>query len=100
MNHRHKLDRVTAASGVVAAIAMIAALLALSPIPGEAATNSSLCYIVADRGGGNGGDDRLVTYNRDTDAFTAIGSGTGTYNIEAADLWPGNDTLYAIDANR
>ncbi len=67
--------------------------------PAAAATDPNICYIVADGGGGNGGNDRLVTFDRSSGVFAPVGAGTGTYDIEAADLWPPTDTLYAINAD-
>ena len=67
--------------------------------PVGAVIDPNICYVVPDRGGGNGGDDRLVTFDRSTGVFAPIGAGTGTFNIEAAEVWPMNDTIYAINAN-
>lgn len=84
---------------------LVVASLVVGGAPASAATDPDLCYIVADGGapGPGPGDDWLVSFDRTsppaTPVFTTIGTGTGTSNIEAADLWPGNDTLYAIDAD-
>lgn len=49
-------------SVVAASLVTGAALLQPVADPAMAATDSDLCFIVADRGGSNGGDDRLVTF--------------------------------------
>jgi cold shock CspA family protein len=67
-------------------------------IPGE------VTYLIANSGGGNGGDDLLTVVDR-TDAGPVsnevnIGTGTGTMSIEAADMQPGSNVLYAIDGDQ
>ena len=63
-----------------------------------------LCYLVADNGGGNGGDDLLT--QTDTSDFnpttneTNIGSGTGTNSIEAIAWNSSTQVLFAANANR
>lgn len=63
-----------------------------------------LCYLVADSGGGAGGNDQLTEV--DTAIFdpdsneTNIGAGTGTNNIEAIAWNSSTQVLYAADANR
>lgn len=65
---------------------------------------NQLCYVVADAGGGNGGNDLLTEV--DTSDFnnatneTNIGTGTGTNNIEAIAWDPVNEILYAANANQ
>ncbi len=66
--------------------------------PGE------VTYLIANSGGGNGGDDLLTVVDR-TDANPVtnevnIGTGTGTTNIEAAALQPGSNVLFAIENDR
>ncbi|NNL13147.1 MAG: hypothetical protein HKO82_05605, partial [Acidimicrobiia bacterium] len=60
-----------------------------------------VAYLVANNGGGNGGDDLLTAVDlTDPDPATneiTIGTGTGTTNIEAIALQPGTDTLYAVE---
>ncbi len=61
-------------------------------------------YLIANSGGGNGGDDLLTVVNRaDTNRFTnetSIGTGTGTTGIQAAALQPGTNTLFAIEGDQ
>ena len=63
-----------------------------------------LCYLVADSGGGAGGDDLLTEV--DTAIFdpgsneTNIGTGTATSNIEAIAWNSSTQVLYAANANR
>ncbi len=56
-----------------------------------------VCYVVADAGGRNGGDDLLTRVDKATGTEIQIGSGTGTSNIEAAAYQPGTTTLYAAN---
>ncbi len=58
-----------------------------------------LTYLMADAGGGNGGNDWFATYDSDTSTETAVGTGTGTDNIEAIAFNPMATILYAADAN-
>ena len=65
---------------------------------------NQLCYMVADAGGGNGGDDlftRIDTadFNPATNE-TSIGTGTGTSTIEAIAFNSANGVVYAANANR
>jgi uncharacterized repeat protein (TIGR01451 family) len=65
---------------------------------------NQLCYLVADSGGGNGGNDlftRIDTadFNPATNE-TNIGSGTGTNSIEAIAFNSANGLVYAANANR
>ena len=65
---------------------------------------NQLCYLVADSGGGNGGNDLLTSI--DTVDFdpstneTTIGSGTGTSTIEAIAFNSATGTLYGANAGR
>jgi uncharacterized repeat protein (TIGR01451 family) len=65
---------------------------------------NQLCYLVADSGGGNGGNDLFTTI--DTADFnpatneTSIGSGTGTNAIEAIAFNSATGVVFAADANR
>lgn len=65
---------------------------------------NQLCYLVADSGGGNGGNDlftRIDTadFNPATNE-TSIGTGTGTNTIEAIAFNSANGQVYAANANR
>lgn len=65
---------------------------------------NQLCYLVADAGGGNGGNDLFTSV--DTADFnpatneTSIGAGTGTSSIEAIAFNSASGVVYAADANR
>ena len=65
---------------------------------------NQLCYLVADSGGGNGGNDLLTSI--DTADFdpatneTNIGSGTGTSTVEAIAFNSATGTLYGANAGR
>lgn len=65
---------------------------------------NQLCYLVADSGGGNGGNDLFTTI--DTADFdpatneTSIGTGTGTSTIEAIAFNSSTGIVYAADAGR
>jgi uncharacterized repeat protein (TIGR01451 family) len=65
---------------------------------------NQLCYLVADAGGGNGGNDLLTRI--DTADFdpvtneTNIGTGTGTFSIEAIAWNSTTSTLYGADAGQ
>ena len=67
-------------------------------------TPGEVTYLIANTGGGAGGDDLLTAVDRtDADPLTnevSIGAGTGTTNIEAASLQPGTDVLFAIEDDR
>jgi uncharacterized repeat protein (TIGR01451 family) len=68
----------------------------------QTSSSSPLCgssYLLADAGGGNGGNDWLTIYNSDTSTETAVGTGTGTDNIEAMAFNPFTTNLYAADAD-
>ncbi|MBT8066755.1 MAG: DUF11 domain-containing protein [Gammaproteobacteria bacterium] len=86
----------------------------IDPVPGDNTSTEStvvqnlnvnqLCYLVADSGGGNGGNDlftRIDTadFNPATNE-TNIGSGTGTNTIEAIAFNSANGLVYAANANR
>ncbi|MDX2343850.1 MAG: proprotein convertase P-domain-containing protein, partial [Acidimicrobiia bacterium] len=77
---------------------------ALPVTPAAAAPGDGVCYLIADSGGGNGGNDLLTLVDRgDFNAATNetnIGTGTGTYNIEAMDMHPGTLQLYGANADR
>jgi uncharacterized repeat protein (TIGR01451 family) len=65
---------------------------------------NQLCYLVADAGGGNGGNDlftRIDTadFNPATNE-TSIGTGTGTNSIEAIAFNSSTGTVYAANASR
>lgn len=84
------------------------------PVPGNNVANENtvvqnlnvnqLCYLVADAGGGNGGNDLFTRI--DTADFdpvtneTNIGTGTGTNRIEAIAFNAATGVVYAADANR
>ncbi len=65
---------------------------------------NQLCYLVADSGGGNGGNDLLTRIDTaDFDSATNetnIGSGTGTSAIEAIAFNSATGEVYAADAGR
>ncbi|HJR18881.1 MAG TPA: hypothetical protein VJ922_04100 [Actinomycetota bacterium] len=75
-----------------------------------AAAVSVVCYSVADDGNGSGsgqdsGAEDLLTRidPADHDPATnedSIGSGTGTFNVEASTFDPGTDDLFAVDADQ
>ncbi len=56
-----------------------------------------VCYVVADSGGRNGGNDLLARVDKATGTEIQIGSGTGTNNLEAIAYQPGTTTLYAAN---
>jgi len=66
--------------------------------------NHNTCYAIAD-GGFDGGaqdssaEDLLVVVNKITGAVSNIGF-TGTFDVEAIELWPNTETLFAADAGR
>lgn len=84
------------------------------PVPGNNTSNENtvvqnlnvnqLCYLVADSGGGNGGNDLFTRI--DTADFnpvtneTSIGAGTGTDRIEAIAFNSSNGVIYAADRER
>ncbi|MBT8131155.1 MAG: DUF11 domain-containing protein, partial [Gammaproteobacteria bacterium] len=84
------------------------------PAPGDNTANETtmvtslnqdqLCYLAADAGGGNGGDDLLTQI--DTNDFdpltneTDIGTGMGTSTVEAIAWDRISSILYGADANR
>lgn len=94
----------------IAAIAAYALVLttvtfaALPATPAAAAPGDGVCYLIADSGGGNGGNDLLTLVDRGdfnpATNETNIGTGTGTYNIEAMDMHPSTLQLYGANANR
>ncbi|NND48113.1 MAG: DUF11 domain-containing protein, partial [Woeseiaceae bacterium] len=65
---------------------------------------NQLCYLVADAGGGNGGNDLLTSIDTaDFDPLTNetnIGTGTGTNTIEAIAWNSASMTLYAANAGQ
>ncbi|MGB5257548.1 MAG: DUF11 domain-containing protein, partial [Woeseiaceae bacterium] len=86
----------------------------VDPVPGDNTSVESttvqnlnvnqLCYLVADSGGGNGGNDlftRIDTadFNPATNE-TNIGAGTGTNSIEAIAFNSATGVVYAANANR
>ena len=73
------------------------------------AADEIVCYSVADQGGSGGGQDDagqdLLTRIDPDDADpatneTTIGTGTGTFRVEAAAFQPGTDVLFALDGGR
>jgi uncharacterized repeat protein (TIGR01451 family) len=72
--------------------------------PAQAAPGDGVCYLIADSGGGNGGNDLLTLVDRGdfnpATNETNIGTGTGTYSIEAMDMHPATLQLYGANANR
>ncbi|OKH19925.1 DUF11 domain-containing protein [[Limnothrix rosea] IAM M-220] len=76
-------------------------LVAIIGVPRTAeAIESQVCYIVADTGGGNGGDDLLLKVDSEATPprnFVQVGTGTGTNSIEAAAAQPGTNLLFAAD---
>ncbi|NNF16716.1 MAG: DUF11 domain-containing protein [Gammaproteobacteria bacterium] len=63
--------------------------------------SDQLCYLVADAGGGNGGNDLLTTSDSaDTSNEMSIGTGTGTFNIEAIAWRADTGVLYGADAGQ
>ncbi len=64
-------------------------------------TPGEVTYLVANSGGANGGNDLLTAVDlTDPDLNTNevdIGTGTGTWNIEAIALQPGTNTLFAVE---
>lgn len=84
------------------------------PIPGNNTSTENtvvqnlninqLCYLVADSGGGNGGNDlftRIDTADFDPATNeTSIGSGTGTSSIEAIAFNSSTGVIYAANAGR
>ncbi len=95
-HHRPTRQRLTLA---VAAAIITAIAVVVHPAP-AAAGDPALCYVVADTGGANGGDDLVFSINKITGARVTIGTGTGTDNIEAAEYDPYTDRILAADANR
>ena len=87
-------------------LALAIALLGALP----AAAQEAGCYAIADEGGGDGsGQDEfaedLLTRIAPDDADpatneTSIGTGTGTFNVEAAAFQPGTGILFAVDGGR
>ena len=61
---------------------------------------NQLCYVVADTGGGNGGNDFALIVDTGTATTTPIGTGTGTNQIEAIAYFNDGSTeaLYATNA--
>ena len=86
----------------------------VDPVPANNTSNENtlvqnlnvnqLCYLVADSGGGNGGNDLFTSV--DTADFnpatneTSIGTGTGTSTIEAIAFNSATGVIYAANANR
>ena len=73
----------------------------VAPIaPADAAQGDGVCYLIADSGGGNGGNDLLTIVDRGdfnpVTNETSIGTGTGTYSIEAMDMHPASLELSLI----
>ena len=85
--------------GAVGALVASVAVVVVAP-PLAFAGDTSICYVVADSGGGNGGNDLLFSVDKITGARVTIGTGTGTNSIEAAEYDPYTDRLLAANANR
>lgn len=74
------------------------------------AADKVICYSVADQGGGDGtgtddaGEDLLTRIDPDDSDpatnETTIGTGTGTFRVEAAAFQPDTDVLFALDGGR
>ncbi len=62
--------------------------------------SGQVCYLVADSGGGDGGDDLFVTWYYEQGIAIPVGRGTGTYFIEAIAFQPGTNKLFAADAGQ
>ena len=77
---------------------------ALPATPAAAAPGDGVCYLIADSGGGNGGNDLLTIVDRGdfnpVTNETNIGTGTGTFSIEAMDMHPATLELYATNADQ
>ncbi|NQU41231.1 MAG: DUF11 domain-containing protein [Lentisphaerae bacterium] len=56
-------------------------------------------YLVADAGGGGGGNDLFTQVDRATGIEVAVGVGTGTFDIEAIAFNPIDTELFAADAD-
>lgn len=104
-------DRRTASrlSGVLLTLLVLALAMALvGALP--AAAQETSCYAVADEGGGDGSgqdesaEDLLTRVDADdpdpATNETSIGTGTGTFSIEAAAFEPGSEILFAVDGGR
>ncbi len=84
------------------------AIALLGALP--AAAQEISCYAVADEGGDEGSghdqfaEDLLTRIDPDDDDpatnETSIGTGTGTFSVEAAAFQPGTGVLFAVDAGR
>ncbi|MCP3996903.1 MAG: DUF11 domain-containing protein, partial [bacterium] len=95
--------------GIAAALSLTLSMTTLvvgafSPTPAAAAPGDGVCYLIADNGGGNGGNDLLTIVDRGdfnpATNETNIGTGTGTNSIEAMDMNPFTLQLFAANANR
>ena len=100
---RRKLAAVAAYS--LALTTVVVGAFPIAPVtPADAAPGDGVCYLIADSGGGNGGNDLLTIVDRgDFDPATNetnSGTGTGTNNIEALDMHPATLLLYGANANR
>lgn len=94
-------------SGVLLILLALAIAL-LGALP--AAAQEVACYAVADQGGGDGSgqdqfaEDLLTRIDPDdhdpATNETSIGTGTGTFSVEAATFQPGTGVLFAVDGGR
>lgn len=68
------------------------------PAPAQAAETDT-CYVLANDGGANGGDDLLTILARDTKTETVLGTGTGTTALAALAYDAKNSVLYAAQGS-
>ncbi len=73
---------------------------ALGQVAPVAAAPDTTCYLVADSGGGNGGNDLLTRVDAGSSSEVKIGNGLGTDRVESNAFWPGSNVLYGANASR